>query len=57
MWVLFVFQHGCAKAILSLTFATYFGQIFWSGCPSPDTFKVQLRRCLNPMHYVDWSSC
>ncbi len=39
MWVLFVFQHGCAKAILALTFATYFGQMFWTGCPSPEVFK------------------
>ncbi len=27
LWVLFVFRDGCAKAVLALTFATYFGQV------------------------------
>ena len=35
-WVDFIFQDAAARAVIALTFSSYFSQIFWRGCSPPD---------------------
>lgn len=39
VWVSFVFKDGCSRGVLSLTFATYFSQVFFGHCDPPDSLR------------------
>lgn len=40
IWVNFVFQDGCSRAVVALTFSTYFCQMFFPpSCPPSETLK------------------